>query len=123
MTATAPCDHDRRFGLIGLPKEANGCLACAYEQSVQALATAQAAAAATFVVHVSCYFTWNVVGSDGAEVERRVIVVQAANNDEAIAVAIEYASRTARMGPRWLAFNWTEVSPFHIPYDLGKREA
>lgn len=32
------CEHDqKRYGLFGLPKEANGCLACAYEQSVARL--------------------------------------------------------------------------------------
>lgn len=27
------CNHDKKYGLFGLPKETNGCLACAYEHA------------------------------------------------------------------------------------------
>jgi hypothetical protein len=29
-----PCGHDQKFGLMLLPKEDNGCLACAFEHSI-----------------------------------------------------------------------------------------
>ena len=42
-----PCGHDARFGLFGLPKEANGCLACHVEHIAAENATLRADIATT----------------------------------------------------------------------------